>query len=143
MNVVSFFAGAGGLDLGFQQAGFNVIWANEYDKDISLAIRYAVDNGAQIINMSFGKSFSSNPEWVYEAIRYAEKNNVLIVHAAGNDNKDLDNMDDKNFPNDHKYELEFANNYISVGASTISYNEGLVAYFSNYGQKNVDIYAPG
>ena len=52
-------------------------------------------------------------------------------------------MDDKNFPNDHKYELEFANNYISVGASTISYNEGLVAYFSNYGQKNVDIYAPG
>lgn len=116
---------------------------DEYDKDISLAIRYAVDNGAQIINMSFGKSFSSNPEWVYEAIKYAEKNNVLIVHAAGNDDKDLDKMDDKNFPNDHKYELEFANNYISVGASTISYNEGLVAYFSNYGQKNVDIYAPG
>ena len=77
---------------------------DEYDKDISLAIRYAVDNGAQIINMSFGKSFSSNPEWVYEAIKYAEKNNVLIVHAAGNDDKDLDKMDDKNFPNDHKYE---------------------------------------
>jgi len=116
---------------------------DEYDKDISLAIRYAVDNGAQIINMSFGKSFSSNPEWVYDAIRYAEKNNVLIVHAAGNDDKDLDKIDDKNFPNDHKYELEFTNNYISVGASTINYNEGLVAYFSNYGQKNVDIYAPG
>lgn len=34
MNIVSFFAGAGGLDLGFQNAGFNVIWANEYDKEI-------------------------------------------------------------------------------------------------------------
>ena len=34
MNVVSFFAGAGGLDLGFKKAGFNVIWANEYDKEI-------------------------------------------------------------------------------------------------------------
>ena len=116
---------------------------DEYDKDISLAIRYAVDNGARIINMSFGKSFSSNPEWVYDAIKYAKKNNVLIVHAAGNDNKDLDNGDDKNFPNDHKYSDEFTNNYISVGASTINYNEDLVAYFSNYGQNNVDIYAPG
>ena len=108
-----------------------------------MAIRYAVDNGARIINMSFGKSFSSNPEWVYDAIKYAKKNNVLIVHAAGNDNKDLDNGDDKNFPNDHKYSDEFTNNYISVGASTINYNEDLVAYFSNYGQNNVDIYAPG
>ncbi len=34
MNVVSFFSGAGGLDLGFSKAGFNCIWANEYDKDI-------------------------------------------------------------------------------------------------------------
>ena len=70
---------------------------DENDKDISLAIRYAVYNGARIINMCFGKSFSSNPEWVYDAIKYAKKNNVLIVHAAGNDNKDLDNGDDKNF----------------------------------------------
>ena len=116
---------------------------DEYDKDISLAIRYAVDNGAKIINMSFGKSFSSNPEWVYNAIKYAEKKNVLIVHAAGNDNKNLDEYDDKNFPNDHKYINEFVENYISVGASTINYNKDLVAYFSNYGQRNVDIYAPG
>ena len=116
---------------------------DEYDKDISLAIRYAVDNGAKIINMSFGKSFSSNPEWVYNAIKYAEKKNVLIVHAAGNDDKNLDEYDDKNFPNDHKYINEFVENYISVGASTINYNKDLIAYFSNYGQRNVDIYAPG
>ena len=116
---------------------------DEYDKDISLAIKYAVDNGARIINMSFGKSFSSNPEWVYDAIKYAEKNNVLIVHAAGNDDKDLDINNDKNFPNDHKYLNEFVENYISVGASTVNYNDNLVAYFSNYGKKNVDIYAPG
>ena len=66
---------------------------DEYDKDIALAIRYAVDNGARIINMSFGKSFSSNPEWVIDAIKYAADNNVLIVHAAGNDSEDLDNLD--------------------------------------------------
>lgn len=34
MNIVSFFAGAGGLDLGFEKAGFDVVWANEYDKSI-------------------------------------------------------------------------------------------------------------
>lgn len=116
---------------------------DEYDKDISLAIRYAVDNGAKVINMSFGKSFSSNPEWVYDAIQYAEKKSVLIVHAAGNDDKDLDDSNDKNFPNDHIYKNEFVKNYISVGASTLNFNADLVAYFSNYGQKNVDIYAPG
>ena len=116
---------------------------DEYDKDISLAIRYAVDNGARLINMSFGKSFSSNPDWVYDAIKYAEKNNVLIIHAAGNDDKDLDEYNDKNFPNDHKFLNEFVENYISVGASTVNFNDNLVAYFSNYGQKNVDIYAPG
>ena len=116
---------------------------DEYDKDISLAIRYAVDNGAKVINMSFGKSFSTNPEWVYDAIKYAEKKSVLIVHAAGNDDKDLDDSNNKNFPNDHDYKSEFVKNYISVGASTLNFNEDLVAYFSNYGRKNVDIYAPG
>ena len=69
---------------------------DEYDKDIALAIKYAVDNGARIINMSFGKSFSSNPEWVIDAIKYAADNDVLIVHAAGNDAEDLDNIEKHN-----------------------------------------------
>ena len=117
---------------------------DEYDKDIALAIRYAVDNGARIINMSFGKSFSSNPEWVIDAIKYAADNNVLIVHAAGNDSEDLDNLDNENYPNDQYLgKDEFADNFISVGASTINFNKDLVASFSNYGYQNVDIFAPG
>ncbi|MDO9138111.1 MAG: S8 family serine peptidase, partial [Lutibacter sp.] len=62
---------------------------DERDKDVALAIRYAVDNGAKVINMSFGKSFSPNKEWVFDAIKYAEKHDVLLVHAAGNDNKNI------------------------------------------------------
>ena len=117
---------------------------DEYDKDIALAIRYAVDNGARIINMSFGKSFSSNPEWVIDAIKYAADNNVLIVHAAGNDSEDLDNLENENYPNDQYLgKDEFADNFISVGASTINFNKDLVASFSNYGYQNVDIFAPG
>ena len=116
---------------------------DEYDKDIALAIRYAVDNGARIINMSFGKSFSSNPEWVIDAIKYAADNNVLIVHAAGNDSEDLDNLENENYPNDQYLgKDEFADNFISVGASTINFNKDLVASFSNYGYQNVDIFAP-
>ena len=117
---------------------------DEYDKDIALAIRYAVDNGARIINMSFGKSFSSNPEWVIDAIKYAADNNVLIVHAAGNDSEDLDNLENENYPNDQYLgKDEFADNFINVGASTINFNKDLVASFSNYGYQNVDIFAPG
>ena len=71
---------------------------DEYDKDIALGIRYAVDNGARIINMSFGKSYSTNPEWVIDAIKYAAKNNVLIVHAAGNETEDLDNNSNEKYP---------------------------------------------
>ena len=71
---------------------------DEYDKDIALGIRYAVDNGAKVINGSFGKPFSPQKQWVYDAIKYAEKKDVLIVHAAGNDAKDIDYND--NFPND-------------------------------------------
>ena len=73
---------------------------DEYDKDIALGIRYAVDNGAQIINASFGKSYSLNSDWVYDAIKYAAANDVLIVHAAGNDGLDLDDPKNTNFPND-------------------------------------------
>ena len=117
---------------------------DEYDKDIALAIRYAVDNGARIINMSFGKSYSSNPEWVIDAIKYADENNVLIVHAAGNDAEDLDVIKNENYPNDQYLgKDEFSNNFITVGASTINYNKNLIASFSNYGSENVDVFAPG
>ena len=72
---------------------------NEYDKDIALAIRYAVDNGAKVINGSFGKSFSPHPEWVRDAIKYASDNDVVFVHAAGNDSKNVDKG--ANFPDDN------------------------------------------
>ena len=115
---------------------------DEYDKDVALAIRYAVDNGAKVINMSFGKSYSPNAEWVYEAIRYAASKDVLLVHAAGNDHKDIDKSD--NFPTDAPDKVkEITDNVITVGAMTRNYNEELVASFSNYGKLNVDIFAPG
>lgn len=117
---------------------------DEYDKDIALGIRYAVDNGAKIINCSFGKSFSPNPEWVWEAIEYAASKNVLIVHAAGNDGNDVDLASNPNYPNDHKYtSSEIANNVIEVGALAPSYGSKMVATFSNYGSQNVDVFAPG
>ena len=115
---------------------------DEYDKDIAYAIRYAVDNGAKVINGSFGKSFSTNREWVYEAIKYAASKDVLFVHAAGNDGKDIDKED--NFPNDAaKDNVEFANNTITVGAIAPVYGANIVAPFSNYGKLNVDVFAPG
>ncbi len=115
---------------------------DEYDKDVALAIRYAADNGAKVINMSFGKGRSPNAEWVYDAIKYAESKDVLLVHAAGNDGGDFD-VDD-NFPNDSKDKLiEFADNVLTVGAITPYFDERLVAPFSNYGKNNVDIFAPG
>ncbi|MEX0314449.1 MAG: S8 family peptidase [Allomuricauda sp.] len=117
---------------------------DEYDKDIAMAIRYAADNGAKIINCSFGKSFSPNADWVYDAIKYAASKDVLIVHAAGNDGSDLDNPENPNFPNDHSFgNSEFANNVITVGALTSSYGSKMVATFSNYGKQNVDVFAPG
>jgi subtilisin family serine protease len=118
---------------------------DEYDKDIALGIRYAVDNGARIINASFGKAFSPNAEWVYEALEYAASKDVLFVHAAGNDGLDLDDPDNPNFPNDHKFQngQEFVNNVITVGALGSQYGPYMVAPFSNYGAKNVDVFAPG
>jgi len=90
---------------------------DEYDKDIALGIRYAVDNGAKIINGSFGKSFSPYAKWVYDAIKYAAKKDVLIVHAAGNEGIDLDDPANPNFPNDQiNNGPEIADNVITVGA---------------------------
>jgi subtilisin family serine protease len=117
---------------------------DEYDKDIARGIRYAVDNGASIINASFGKSFSPNAEWVYDAIQYAADNDVLIVHAAGNDGEDLDKPENENYPNDARGQgPEFADNVLTVGALTSDYGSEMVASFSNYGARNVDIFAPG
>jgi len=114
---------------------------DEHDKDIALAIRYAVDNGAQVINMSFGKSFSPEKKWVDDAVKYAESKGVLLVHAAGNDAKNLDST--YNFPTPLTLDNKRPNNWITVGASGDPKADGLTASFSNYGKKEVDVFAPG
>jgi len=114
---------------------------DEYDKDIAKAIRYAVDNGAKVINGSFGKSFSPHSDWIHDAIKYAAKNDVLIVHAAGNSSEDIDTA--YNFPSDNIEGKEIADNYISVGALAPKFGSKMVAVFSNYGDQNVDVFAPG
>lgn len=117
---------------------------DEYDKDIALAIRYAVDNGAKVINGSFGKSFSPHKKWVYDAIKYAAKKDVLIVHAAGNDGYDIDKTENINYPNDSEDNIkEFADNMITIGAINNQYGENVIASFSNFGKINVDVFAPG
>lgn len=118
---------------------------DEYDKDIALAIRYAADNGAKVINASFGKGFSPNSEWVYDALKYAASKDVLFVHAAGNDALDLDDPENTNYPNDHPdgVTADFANNYLTVGALSPVYGADMIAVFSNYGKEYVDIFAPG
>jgi cell wall-associated protease len=115
---------------------------DEYDKDIALGIRYAVDNGAKVINTSFGKGYSPKKEWVYEAIQYAASKDVLIVNAAGNSGKNIDV--EKTYPNDTKDLVnEISDNVLTVGAISFNYDENLPASFSNYGKKNVDVFAPG
>ena len=114
---------------------------DEYDKDIALAIRYAVDNGAKVINGSFGKDYSPHKDWVFDAIKYAESKDVLIVHAAGNDSKNIDV--EPNFPTDEIEGKEFANNVITIGAINQNYGDKMVADFSNFGATNVDVFAPG
>lgn len=115
---------------------------DERDKDVALAIRYAVDNGAKVVNMSFGKSWSPYRHWVFDAIKYAEKNDVLLVHAAGNDSKDIDVKD--NWPNDSSDKVvEIADNVLTIGAISVNNSENLPANFTNYGKLNVDLFAPG
>ncbi|RCT53608.1 S8 family peptidase [Winogradskyella sp. KYW1333] len=114
---------------------------DEYDKDVALAIRYAVDNGAKVINGSFGKSFSPYSEWVRDAIKYAGDNDVVFVHAAGNDSNNVDV--EPNFPDDNVNFVEVSDNYIRVGSLTQNYGSKMVSGFSNYGKKNVDVFAPG
>ena len=115
---------------------------DEYDKDIALAIRYAVDNGAKVINGSFGKSYSPHKDWVFDAIKYAASKDVLFVHAAGNSSEDIDQA--PNFPNDADgANPEYANNVLTIGALNFEYGVSQMANFSNYGKENVDIFAPG
>lgn len=115
---------------------------DEYDKDIAHAIRYAVDNGAKVINGSFGKSFSPHSEWVNDAIKYAAEKDVVIVHAAGNDGADLDVV--YNYPNDQVNNgPEISNSFITVGSLDSFYGSKMVSSFSNFGKINVDVFAPG
>ncbi len=114
---------------------------DERDKDIANAIRYAVDNGASIINMSFGKSYSPEKAAVDDAVRYAEKKGVLLIHAAGNDAEDNDT--EKNFPSRYYLDGKEAKNWLEIAASSAGNDDKLVADFSNYGKKSVDLFAPG
>ncbi|HEX6371790.1 MAG TPA: S8 family peptidase [Longimicrobium sp.] len=113
---------------------------DERDKDVANAIRYAADNGARVINMSFGKSHSPQKTVVDDAVRYAESKGVLIVHAAGNDGADLN--EEGNFPNQDYAAGGRASNWIEVGASSW-HGDALAAEFSNYGRGRVDVFAPG
>jgi subtilisin family serine protease len=116
---------------------------DEYDKDVALGIRYAVDNGAKVINMSFGKSFSPEKAWVDSAIRYAASKDVLIIHAAGNDG--VDNDVKENYPSPYAQKTNISvENFLTIGANSDPTISGSIAAdFSNYGQKNVDVFAPG
>lgn len=115
---------------------------DEFDKDIAAAIRYATDNGARIINMSFGKSYSPHFDKVHEAIRYAEQKGVLMIHAAGNDSENLDKA--KNFPHpNYTFQKTPCSTWLTIGASSGTGKEDFAGAFSNYGQKTVDLFAPG
>jgi cell wall-associated protease len=117
-------------------------YGDERDKDVALAIRYAVDNGARIISMSFGKQLSPQKQWVDDAIKYAGKKGVLLIHAAMNDNLNNDSVEVYPSPN-YLNSSGTAKNFITVGATSIDTGLTLPATFSNYGQKQVDIFAPG
>lgn len=119
---------------------------DERDKDVANAIRYAVDNGASIINMSFGKGYSPYKEVVDKAVKYARKKDVLLVHAAGNAGQENDFTN--NFPHD-KFEKrglfgpKYADNWLEIGALNYVMDEDMAAPFSNYSAEVVDVFAPG
>lgn len=114
---------------------------DEHDKDVANAIRYAAENGAKVINMSFGKSFSPNKNWVDDAVLFAESKGVLMVHAAGNESTNLDSAE--NYPNPRILGANRKSpNWITVGASGPTESK-LVPYFSNFSPKEVDVFAPG
>ncbi len=116
---------------------------DEYDKDVALAIRYVVDNGAKVVNMSFGKPYSPHSKWVYDAIKYAADHDVLLVKAAGNDAANIDSH--FHYPTDSPEagNIEIADNVLTIGAISRHLDADICATFSNYGQTRVDIFAPG
>lgn len=114
---------------------------DERDKDVANSIRYAADNGARVINMSFGKSYSWDKAVVDEAVKYAVSKDVLLIHAAGNDNKNLEV--ESNFPDPEYMDGGKAASWITVGASSWTNDGKLKASFSNYGKTKVDVFAPG
>src|SRR5688500_13166457 len=114
---------------------------DERDKDIANAIRYAVDNGAQIINMSFGKAYSPQKGAVDDAVRYAESRGALLVHAAGNDGEDVETS--PSFPTPGYLSGGSATNWIEVGAASWRGGNALAAECSNFGTQKVDVFAPG
>lgn len=114
---------------------------DERDKDVANAIRYAVENGADVINMSFGKKYSPHKEVVDAAVQYADSMGVLMVHAAGNDGANVDSTD--NFPSPYYHDGGRAQRWIEVGASSWKGGKQLAARFTNYGAERVDVFAPG
>ena len=116
---------------------------DEHDKDIYAGIKYAVDNGARVINMSFGKEFSMHFDWVIEAFRYARRHGVLIVSSAGNGRLNLE-KENNYYPNDNLDNgKELTDNFILVGNSTAQIGKHLKSKYSNYGKSDVDLFAPG
>lgn len=119
---------------------------DERDKDVANSIRYAVENGAKVINMSFGKAFAKDKAVVDDAVRFAMDNDVLLIHAAGNDGQDNDatpNFPNRNFVDSLGINKGEASAWIEVGASQWNNDGDLVAPFSNYGRRSVDVFAPG
>ncbi|MAL16599.1 MAG: peptidase S8 [Balneola sp.] len=114
---------------------------DERDKDVANAIRYAAENGARVINMSFGKGYSPRKFYVDDAIRYADSVGVLMISGSGNGSENVDSTD--SYPTRYYDDGGFATNYLRVGASSWQSDSMLVASFSNYGKENVDIFAPG
>lgn len=153
-HVAGIIGAVRGNDIGMDGVADNVLImsvravpdGDERDKDVANAIRYAVDNGAEIINMSFGKGHSPYKGAVDEAVKYAKKNDVLLVHAAGNAAQQ--NQIDNNYPNDRfakrgLFAPKEAKNWLEVGALNYGTGEDLVATFSNYSPEFVDVFAPG
>lgn len=114
---------------------------DERDKDVALAIKYAVENGADIINMSFGKQLSPQKHFVDDAIKLAERKNVLIIHACGNNGLNIDT--NETFPSDYYLDKSEATNFLNVASSGIKKGKEIASKFSNYGQNHVDVFAPG
>lgn len=128
----------GVADVQLMMIRVNARGGDEQDKDVASAIRYAVDNGAKVINMSFGKPFSPHSDWVYRAMRYAEKHDVVVVHAAGNNSECIDTI--AVYPEDHLPGKKPFRNVITVGSNQPN---GEPSIFSNYGHSAVDVFAPG